>query len=117
VISGWQETYLSNSDHLSVGCVPGDTSTPDPSSVVGYEHGRPYQGPPELFTADGGAPRGISAGGAGAGGVGGGVGVGGADDVGAGGADDTSVGWEWCSPFTGYARSGGGDCQRWAAGC
>jgi hypothetical protein len=71
--------------------------------------GRPYQGFPELFTASGGVLGGTAAGGVGGGDVGGRVSV--------GGVSDTCVGWKRRSPFTGYAHSGGGTCQRCAARC
>jgi pyridoxal/pyridoxine/pyridoxamine kinase len=37
VISGWQESYLSNFDCLLIGYVPSDTPAPDPGGTVCYE--------------------------------------------------------------------------------
>jgi hypothetical protein len=51
MVARWLESYLSNSNPSSVGCVPSDTSAPDPSGVVSFKHGRSYQGPSELFVA------------------------------------------------------------------
>jgi hypothetical protein len=63
VVSGWQESNLCNSDHSLVSCAPGDTPATNSGGTIGCERGQSYQGPPELFTTDGGVPGGTGTGG------------------------------------------------------
>jgi hypothetical protein len=111
VISWLQESYLGNSNRSLVGCRPNDTHTLNPGGTINSEHWRPYQGPPELSTAHGGALGATGARGVGGGDAGGGVTVGGVNDAGVGGAGNASAKQEWRSPFIGYARSSGVGCQ------
>jgi hypothetical protein len=96
VISGWQESYLSNSNCSSVDCASGDILAPDPFGVVGHERGRPYQGASELFKADGRALGGTGARGVSARGTRGteAMGTRYAGAIGTIGVDDAGTRWE-----------------------